>query len=162
MTLITYLLIKWLISNPCYRQFKWTSEPSYLPYLLCAVHQPKPSQTQTNATIYLSKNREATCSHLGQRSPNHTNSRSFMLASTGRPPLFSTPQIINPYTIHCERAGPIVNSLVDCEFAFLQDVSSLYIATWGLSLFWSVGPMHQQLMARTRPVGLPFSVGQTL
>lgn len=81
-----------------------TSELSSLPYSLFIVQQPKPSQIRTIATT----------------------SQWTAKLHIYWPPLFSTSKIINPHTIHCERADPIAKNLVDCELAFLQDVSSIY------------------------------------
>lgn len=106
-------------------------------HLLCVVHQPE--KPDTNYYYCLSKNSEAAC--------------------TGRP-FFPTPQIINPHTIYCERADPIAKNLVDFEFAFLQDVSSIYSRLGACPL--SIGGPNASANNGQNAAGLPFSVGQTL
>lgn len=45
-----HLLIKWLISNPCNRRFKWLRNSLTVHTHFCEFHQPKLSQIQTITT----------------------------------------------------------------------------------------------------------------
>lgn len=132
-----HLLIKWLISNPCNRRFKWLRNS-------LTVHTHFVNFTSQNFLRY-----KPLPLPLKEQ-------RSYMYW----PPLFSTPQIISPHTIYCERADPIAKNLVDCEFAFLQDVSSIYSHLGACPL--SIGGPNASATNGQNAAGLPFSVGQTL